>query len=209
MAWLSAALLQRRFGTGARQDGVARLLWLLVVSAGSGLLSTAAGAAMTVWAEASPAFWDVWYVWWLSVLLGVLSMTPLLLSWASLRFRLAGAAAVSFLLASLAVAWTAHGLGPMMLIEGTTAQRIVWLQAYLCVASFTSLALAAGVAEREQAREALRESERKIRAILDQTFQFIGLCRPDGTMVEANKSSLHLAGLRLDQVVGRPFWETP
>ena len=41
------------------------------------------------------------------------------LIWAALRFRVAGAAVVSFLLASLAVAWTAYGLGPMMLIERT------------------------------------------------------------------------------------------
>ena len=263
-ALLGAWFLQRRIGPGSRLGGVAQLLLLVIAAAVSGALTATAGAAVTVWVNANPSFWGVWYFWWLSVLLGVLSVTPLLLAlaslrrplvstfsrrmealalllgtgavtalifsrdplkgpvalsllyapfpfliWAALRFQVAGAAIVSFLLASLAVAWTAFGLGPMMLIERTTAQRIIWLQAYLGIASFTALALAAGVAERERAREALRESERKTRAILDQTFQFIGLCQTDGSMVEANESSLQFAGIRLDQVVGRPCWETP
>jgi PAS domain S-box-containing protein len=62
---------------------------------------------------------------------------------------------------------------------------------------------------RRKAEEALRQSEGKIRAILDQTFQFIGLLTTDGILIEANRASLQFAGLTEADVLGRPFWETP
>jgi PAS domain S-box-containing protein len=65
------------------------------------------------------------------------------------------------------------------------------------------------IAERNRTEEALRESERRSRAIFDQTFQFIGLMTPDGTLVEANRSALSFAGVDATEVLGKPFWETP
>jgi two-component system, NtrC family, sensor kinase len=61
--------------------------------------------------------------------------------------------------------------------------------------------------DRKQAEEALRESERRFRAIFDSMFQFIGLLKPDGTLLEANQTALEFAGLQLADVTGRPFWE--
>jgi PAS domain S-box-containing protein len=63
--------------------------------------------------------------------------------------------------------------------------------------------------ERRRAEDAVRESERKIRAVFDQTFQFIGLMEPDGTLIEANRSSLRFGGLEESVVIGKKFWETP
>jgi len=65
------------------------------------------------------------------------------------------------------------------------------------------------IAERKRAEGALRESERRSRAILDHTFQFIGLMTLDGVLIEANRASLEFAGIEEDQVLGQPFWETP
>ncbi len=62
---------------------------------------------------------------------------------------------------------------------------------------------------RLKTEQALIESERKTRAILDQTFQFIGLMKPDGTLIDANRSSLEFGGLRSVDVIDRFFWETP
>ena len=61
----------------------------------------------------------------------------------------------------------------------------------------------------EQATAALRASEYKLRAIFDQTFQFIGLLSTDGTVLAANRSALDFAGVSEAEVVGRPFWDTP
>jgi PAS domain S-box-containing protein len=52
-------------------------------------------------------------------------------------------------------------------------------------------------------------AEEKFRAILNQSFQFIGLLSIDGTLLQANQSALQLAGRDEGEVVGQPFWETP
>jgi PAS domain S-box-containing protein len=63
------------------------------------------------------------------------------------------------------------------------------------------------ITERKRVEAALRESERRFRAIFDQTFQFVGLLKPDGTLLEANQTALDFGGFSLCDIVGRPFWE--
>lgn len=60
--------------------------------------------------------------------------------------------------------------------------------------------------ELAQAREA---AERKVRAIYDSAFQFIGLMEPDGTLVDANQTALAFINQPLSAVVGRKFWDCP
>ena len=55
---------------------------------------------------------------------------------------------------------------------------------------------------------AQRRSERRVAQILDSLGSFVGLCLPDGTLVEANRRALDAAGIDRADVVGRPFWET-
>lgn len=57
------------------------------------------------------------------------------------------------------------------------------------------------------ALEALELSERRFRAIFNQTFQFIGLLAPEGTVLEINHSTLTALDLQYNEVVGRPLWE--
>lgn len=57
--------------------------------------------------------------------------------------------------------------------------------------------------------DALRAEQRKIRALLDQTFQFIGLMTPDGALIDANRTALEFSGIAVADVLGKPFWETP
>jgi PAS domain S-box-containing protein len=63
------------------------------------------------------------------------------------------------------------------------------------------------ITEQKQAEEAQRESERRFQAIFDQTFQFTGLLKPDGTLLEANQTILDFGGIELADIVNRPFWE--
>ncbi len=65
------------------------------------------------------------------------------------------------------------------------------------------------ISDRKQAEVALQESERRFRAIFDSMFQFIGLMQPDGTLLKANQTALDFGGLRLEDIAGCPFWETP
>jgi PAS domain S-box-containing protein len=68
------------------------------------------------------------------------------------------------------------------------------------------------VTDRKRAEDALRDSEERLRAIYDGTYQYIGLLSPDGTLLEANRASLEFAGdafgSKREHVVGRLFWET-
>ncbi len=65
------------------------------------------------------------------------------------------------------------------------------------------------VTQRKLAEERLRDSERKLRAIFDHTFQFVGLLTPEGTVVEANRGAMEAIGQEKAAVIGKPFWDTP
>jgi PAS domain S-box-containing protein len=89
-----------------------------------------------------------------------------------------------------------------------TEDRLELLKALASVAAI-SLENATLYTELENNIEALRESEQKFRVIFDQTFQFIGMLDVDGTLLQANRSALQFAGIEAEDVLGKPFWETP
>jgi PAS domain S-box-containing protein len=72
----------------------------------------------------------------------------------------------------------------------------------------TLLIIQRDVTEHKRAATALAISERRFRAIFNSSYQFIGLLEPDGTVLEANQTALNLGGLKQEDVVGRPFWDT-
>ncbi|MEM9452283.1 MAG: CBS domain-containing protein [Cyanobacteria bacterium P01_E01_bin.6] len=53
----------------------------------------------------------------------------------------------------------------------------------------------------------VQSTEHRFRAIFNQTFQFIGLLKSDGTVIEANQTALEFGGLRREDVIHRPFWD--
>lgn len=59
-----------------------------------------------------------------------------------------------------------------------------------------------------EAKRRLRESERRYRAIFEQTHQLAGVLATDGTLLDANQRSLDAVGVAREQVIGRPFCET-
>jgi PAS domain S-box-containing protein len=87
-------------------------------------------------------------------------------------------------------------------LEETVTKRTAELQA-------ANRALNQEIEERKWSETALKASERKFRAIFDQTFQFIGLMTCDGMLIEANRAALEFGSLEPSDVIGKPFWETP
>lgn len=71
------------------------------------------------------------------------------------------------------------------------------------------LALRASLNENEAATRALRDSEARVRGIIDNGQTFVGLMTPDGTLIDANRISLAAAGVPADAVLGKLFWDTP
>ncbi|HEY9599410.1 MAG TPA: PAS domain S-box protein, partial [Cyanophyceae cyanobacterium] len=54
----------------------------------------------------------------------------------------------------------------------------------------------------------LRESERRFRAIFNNSFQMTTLLKPNGIVIEANQTALDFGGIKRTDVAGRLFWET-
>jgi len=60
-----------------------------------------------------------------------------------------------------------------------------------------------------ETRSSLLNSEAQLRVIFDHTRLFIGLLKPDGTLIKANGAALEFAQCIPDAVNGRLFWDTP
>jgi len=59
-----------------------------------------------------------------------------------------------------------------------------------------------------QARRLKEEGEQRLRRVLDSLFVFVGVLSPDGVLQEANRAPLEAGGISLDEVRGKPFWDT-
>ncbi len=65
------------------------------------------------------------------------------------------------------------------------------------------------ITDRKRTEKALQESEARFRAIFNATFQFTGLMKTDGTLIEANQTAMGYCGITPDQIINKPFWEAP
>jgi len=55
----------------------------------------------------------------------------------------------------------------------------------------------------------LQAKEARLRTVFETSFTYLGLMAPDGTMLDANATSLAGINASLEDVVGKPFWDTP
>ena len=63
------------------------------------------------------------------------------------------------------------------------------------------------VTERRLAEQRLRESELRFHALFDHSFEYLALLTPAGEVIEANATALEAAGLELEEIAGKLFWE--
>src|SRR5216110_2410621 len=80
--------------------------------------------------------------------------------WTAFRFTQRETATGIFILSAIAIWGTLHGFGPF--VGETENQSLLALQSWTAVLTITAMALAAGMAERRGAEEALRESEARV-----------------------------------------------
>ncbi|HLM48527.1 MAG TPA: PAS domain-containing protein, partial [Myxococcaceae bacterium] len=52
-----------------------------------------------------------------------------------------------------------------------------------------------------------RHREKLARIVMDEMYQFVGLLDTRGTLLEVNRAALEGAGILLDDIRGKPFWE--
>jgi PAS domain S-box-containing protein len=62
---------------------------------------------------------------------------------------------------------------------------------------------------RKKAEEIIRKKEHQISSILDLSFGFIGQLTTDGILLYVNQAALEFAGIKSEDAIGKPFWETP
>jgi len=74
-------------------------------------------------------------------------------------------------------------------------------------AEWLSVQLQTDLTARAVAEEALRESQHFIHSVLYNLFAFVGVMTVDGTLTDANRSSLEAAGVQASEVLGRKFWD--
>lgn len=60
----------------------------------------------------------------------------------------------------------------------------------------------------KQRTQQLEASEQRFRGIFDNSFQLTGLLTDQGILLEVNQTALNLRGLKLEDVIHKPFWET-
>lgn len=71
-----------------------------------------------------------------------------------------------------------------------------------------NLRLKQEIGEREKAEQDLRESEVRLRSIVDNMAAFVGEMSPDGVLTEINHTALSITGLRREDVIGKRLDET-
>src|SRR5215211_910711 len=71
----------------------------------------------------------------------------------------------------------------------------------------TELELHQAQEELRVSREAANQSQKRLRDLIDGLgpSMFVGLMTPDGVLIEANRPALAAAGLRPEDVLGKPF----
>jgi len=65
------------------------------------------------------------------------------------------------------------------------------------------------ITDRLRLEEDRNQQAMRFQAIFNQTYEFIGLLSTDGIVIEANHSALAASGIAEQDVLGKPFWETP
>ncbi len=113
--------------------------------------------------------------------------------------------------------WSVHFAVPRATYSGPMQQMllIITLGGLLALAFAVGLfSLIAREASRQRATEkeraaTLERSEARLRSVFDTSYQYQGLMTPEGILVDANPTSLAGIEARLEDVVGKPFWETP
>jgi len=64
-------------------------------------------------------------------------------------------------------------------------------------------------AELEDANKALRKIKAQFDAVYNHHYQLTGLIDEEGCLLMANRTALNFAGVQMQDVVGKRFWETP
>jgi len=128
------------------------------------------------------------------------------LVWGALRFGPRGATTGTLLVTGLAVYSLLKGTGPF--VANTERESLMLIGSYIGILAVTNLLLAAGASERRIAQQAVSESEKRFRAIVEDQTDMICRFKPDGMLTFVNEAFCRFHGKSADELVGQNFFKT-
>ena len=84
---------------------------------------------------------------------------------------------------------------------------IVFFSAILLIDCLVIHFMKAALARVKRAELKLRESDHRLRLVLDNLYMFVGILDLNGTLREINEEPLRIAKLQREDILGRPLWE--
>jgi PAS domain S-box-containing protein len=126
------------------------------------------------------------------------------LIWAALWLGPRGAATALSIITAVAFVFSVRN-APVFAGAAAFQQNLVEMQTFLGVAAVTALALAAAVAERQQAEELRHRSELQFRHVWENSVDGMRLLDGDGTVLKVNAAFCRMVGMDEAALVGRPF----
>ncbi len=128
-----------------------------------------------------------------------------ILVWAALRLGPQETVTSTFLISGMAIFGTLQGFGPF--VRETQHESLLLLQAFMGVIAVMTMALAAGVSERNRAEEELHQKEQELADFVENAAAAMHWMGPDGTILWANQAALALVGYTQEEYVGRHIAE--
>jgi len=236
------------------------IIALLGVATISNGFSALMGAAVPVLAFGAP-FFSTWQVWWASDGLGIILVTPLIVTWVVdrsalrsmsarqlfeavllttavivfswllfgpftaaenpilrsymlipilfllvFRYKLRGLTGVMALLAIIAIFNTLQGHGAFAYADQSITERIISIQLFLGVITFSGLFLGSILTELKQSEESLRESEDKFKYVFEYSIVGKSITLTSGEM-NANKALCNMLGYTQAELQSKKWQE--
>jgi PAS domain S-box-containing protein len=128
------------------------------------------------------------------------------LAWGALRFGQRGATTGTLLVSALAIYSLLNGQGPFVTLH--ERDSLMLIGSYIGILAVTNMLFAAAAAERRQAERALAESEKRLRAVVEDQTDSICRFKPDGTLTFVNGAYCLFHGKPREQMLGTNFLKT-
>jgi len=125
------------------------------------------------------------------------------LVWGAFRFGQKGATTGTLLVTTLAIYSLMRRRGPFLM--NGESESLMLVGSYVGVLAVTSLLLAAAACERRKAEWAASESEKRLRAVVEDQTDAICRFEPDGTLSFVNGAFCRLNGKSREELLGTNF----
>ena len=127
------------------------------------------------------------------------------LIWSALRFSHRGATTGTLLVAAMAIYQLLQQRGPFWTDTGTFRESLMLIGSYIGILAVTNLLLAAAATQRELAERAVRASEKRYRAVVEDQTDMICRFSLDGRPTFVNEAYCRFHGQTSEQLLSAPF----